>query len=335
MGTWSIRRIELPLKFKWSIARGESEKRENLYITYQDGAFRGSGEVAFMTNRGPSFDDVSNKFKEFLENVPDNINGLEEMMLVLEQESLEDYPNLRFGLESAYIHFLAELLDGDVASVLGINSKQKAQTCFSLPILEKSKYAAFIEQHQLKRFHALKIKIKDSDPSIIETIANCYEGALWIDANECFDNLAVFLGFLAGIKHLKVELIEQPFSKNNFEAFFELKKINNSGIKIIADESLGNGNITQDYKKAFDGVNIKLMKAGGYFKALKQIRDARSLGLQVMLGCMLESSLGIYSAFNICDSVDYIDLDSVLFLQEDPLNLVFEEKGVLQLTNNQ
>ena len=62
---------------------------------------------------------------------------------------------------------------------------------------------------------------------------------------------------------------------------------------------------------------------------MKQIRDARELGIKTMLGCMIESTLGISSALNLAFGVDYFDLDSFLFLEKDPFGLVTEEKGRL------
>ena len=76
----------------------------------------------------------------------------------------------------------------------------------------------------------------------------------------------------------------------------------------------------------FDGVNIKIMKSGGLLCAVSQMQTARDLGLKVMLGCMVESSLGISYALALSSLGDYFDLDGFLFLKEDPFSLV-EEKG--------
>ena len=70
-----------------------------------------------------------------------------------------------------------------------------------------------------------------------------------------------------------------------------------------------------------------MMKAGGYLRAIKQLRQAKSLGLKTMLGCMVETSLGISSALNIAGGVDYFDLDGCLLIKEDPYKLISEENG--------
>lgn len=336
MATWSIKRVQLPLKFTWNIARGKCSERENLYISYQDGDFIGTGEVAFMTNEGKTITEIENRFQQFSEEVAKNINGLEDMMAILEDSDLDDFTQLRFGIESAYVHFLAQLLNGNVQSVLGIETVTKRQTCFSLPILEKDQYGDFIKEHQLERFSALKIKVnKESGLGALKEVRDKYQGDLWVDANESFSDVQDCLHFLKEAKAFHVKIMEQPFKRNDYQSFMNLKDVNQTGILIFADESLTYGAITDNFSQYFDGVNIKLMKAGGYFSALRQIREAKKLGLKVLLGCMLESSLGIYSAMNICSGADYIDLDSTLFLTEDPLNLVYEESGLIQISSNQ
>ena len=336
MAKWSAKRIKMPLKYKWNISRGECIERVNLFISYEDGQLSGIGEVAFMTHEGPSIEEIELEFSQFLESVPKDINGLEDMMAVFENLDFELSPNLRFGIESAYVHFLASLLDGNVQNVLGVETVTKAQTSYSLPILKSGEYTEFIKLNKLNRFSALKIKVNGVDClPLLEEISEAYDGSLWLDANESFQNANETLSFIENIKKYNIDLIEQPLKRDMFEDSIFLKTHNDSGIKLIADESLTNGVVHAGYCDAYDGVNIKLMKAGGYFSALRQMREAKPLKLKVMVGCMLESSLGIYSALNILEGANYIDLDSVLFFEKDPFNLVFEESGQIQYSQNQ
>ena len=104
---------------------------------------------------------------------------------------------------------------------------------------------------------------------------------------------------------------------------------------IFADESVQDGRIIDDFQLGFHGINVKLSKAGGYYKAQRQLKEARELGLKTMLGCMVESSLGISCAMNIAHGVDYFDLDGFLLLKEDPMKLVYEEMGKLYFSHQQ
>ncbi len=335
MAKWFIERIKLPLKYRWSIARGSSDTRENLIITFRDGDFSGKGEVAFLTGAGITIEEIEKEFESFCSLVPPAINGLEEMMEILESGELDIHSNLRFGIESAYVHFVSQILGGSVSHVLGIDKVTKVKTCFSLPILPSEEYQAFIEKHNLARFHSLKIKVKgDESLEGLISILKTFSGQLWLDANESFKTADEVRLFCDKLDMSRIDIIEQPLPTKLYEEQKKLKLMS-LDCDLIADESLGNGAIYEEIAELYDGVNIKLMKAGGYFSALRQIRQAKRFHLKVMLGCMLETSLGISSALNIADGVDYIDLDSFLFLETDPFSLVFEEFGVIQGNVNQ
>ena len=77
------------------------------------------------------------------------------------------------------------------------------------------------------------------------------------------------------------------------------------------------------------GSNVKLMKAGSYQRAREQIEKAKSLNLKTMLGCMVESSLGIAGAMSVSQDVDYFDLDGFLYFKQEPHGLVTENQGFL------
>ena len=67
-----------------------------------------------------------------------------------------------------------------------------------------------------------------------------------------------------------------------------------------------------------DGINIKLAKSGGLREAVRMVHAARALGLSVMLGCMIESQLGIAPAAQIASLADWVDLDGHLLLADEP-----------------
>ena len=84
---------------------------------------------------------------------------------------------------------------------------------------------------------------------------------------------------------------------------------------------------------AYDGINIKLMKAGGIQEAMRMIQVARALGLKIMLGCMIESSVAISAAAQISPLVDYADLDGNLLIANDPFAGVGVKEGKLVLND--
>ena len=74
---------------------------------------------------------------------------------------------------------------------------------------------------------------------------------------------------------------------------------------------------------------MKLMKTGSYSNGLRILREAKAAGMRTMIGCMVETTLGISSALNLSGLADYVDLDSFLLLKDEPFVLVKEQNGIL------
>lgn len=330
MINWGISKLELPLKFPWTISRGQSFLKENYIVEARSKEIFGKGEVAFNVRYGESKAQIEESFARFLDANPSGITTLEELANLVDE--LELPSSLRFGIESAFVHYLCSLTGNTIAELLSLNTVNSVVTSFSLPIMPIGEIASFINKYNLTRFKALKIKIdgNDSDKVIAEVMKN-FGGKLRIDANEAFLDVDQVLKFERSLDRSRVEFIEQPLPASMHEAYIDLKEL--SSFSIMADESVTKEEIIEYYAHRFHAVNIKLMKSGGYIRALRQIRAAKRLGLKVMLGCMVESSLGIMSAMNVASGVDYFDLDGFLFLKSDPFNLVVEENGKLFVAN--
>lgn len=115
---------------------------------------------------------------------------------------------------------------------------------------------------------------------------------------------------------LGVEYIEQPLPMGALDELTQLKK--ECPLPIFLDEDIHTSKDIPRVAHATDGINIKLMKAGGLTEARRMVAVARACGLQVMLGCMIESSLGITAAAHLAPAVDHIDLDAHLLIGNDP-----------------
>ena len=118
------------------------------------------------------------------------------------------------------------------------------------------------------------------------------------------------------LQELCVEIIEQPLAPNDLEGLRLLRS--HSTIPIIADESCVSLDDIPRLAGVVDGVNLKLSKCGGIREALRMIHCARAHGMQVMLGCMVETTLGITAAVQLAPLVDYLDIDGAALLANDP-----------------
>jgi L-alanine-DL-glutamate epimerase-like enolase superfamily enzyme len=115
---------------------------------------------------------------------------------------------------------------------------------------------------------------------------------------------------------LGVEYVEQPLVKHSIAELRELKK--KSPLPIFVDEDSMVAADLPPLAGAVDGINIKLMKSGGLGEAMRMIAVARTLGFQIMVGCMIETAVGITAAAHLGPLVDYLDLDGNLLVSNDP-----------------
>jgi L-alanine-DL-glutamate epimerase-like enolase superfamily enzyme len=98
---------------------------------------------------------------------------------------------------------------------------------------------------------------------------------------------------------------------------------------VIADESFHTARDIPLCAECFHGVNVKLAKSAGLTGAIQALRAARTAGLRTMIGCMVESSLGITAAAHLAELADYLDLDGNLLVANDPFEGVRTEQGRL------
>ena len=178
-------------------------------------------------------------------------------------------------------------------------------------------------------FPLLKVKLNTgADVHVIEAIRGKTSQRLRVDAN-CAWEPGEAVGVIKKLGDLGVEMIEQPVDKNDLEGLKDVT--DNVDVPIFADESVMVASDVPRLAGVVDGINIKLMKCGGISEALRMIHTARALGLDIMIGCMIESSIAIAAAAHITPLVDAADLDGSLLLRDDPYEGVKVENGKLIL----
>jgi L-alanine-DL-glutamate epimerase-like enolase superfamily enzyme len=160
----------------------------------------------------------------------------------------------------------------------------------------------------------LKIKLGgDGDPERIAAIRRAAPAAeLIVDANEGWrpDNLDANVAACAAAG---VTLIEQPLPAGDDGALAIVART----VPICADESVHDRATLSALVGKYDAVNIKLDKAGGLTEALALAADAQTLGFELMVGCMVATSLAIAPAMLVASSARVVDLDGPLLLAKD------------------
>jgi L-alanine-DL-glutamate epimerase-like enolase superfamily enzyme len=149
-----------------------------------------------------------------------------------------------------------------------------------------------------------------------------------VDANGAW-SLRQALKLLPRLAEFGVEFVEQPLPANDLAGMRTLKT---AGIlPIVADESCVRSEDIAAVADCIDGINIKLSKCGGIRQATRMIQEARERGLKVMIGCMIETSLGIAAAAQLAPLADWLDLDGHLLIENDPFEGIDGAAGRLRI----
>ena len=160
-----------------------------------------------------------------------------------------------------------------------------------------------------------KVKVGTADDiAIIKAMRENTDASLRVDANAAWD-LETALKLIPQLKELGVEFVEQPLAKGNWEGMKTLYK--ESSLPLFADEACVVESDVEKCKDHFHGINIKLTKCSGITPALRMIKTARELDMQVMVGCMNESTVGSAAIAHLLPLIDHADMDGPLLLEED------------------
>jgi len=328
---WSIEEKKLDLIYNWKISRNETMQKTNFFVTVENDGYQGMGEVAPNVRYGETPEIIKAQFADFIKNIPHGLNSPGELQAIF--KDLRICHSLQFGIESSLIHYLSLKNNKPVYEYLGLPAPGPIYTSYTLPIMEPGLIRDFLEKLNLARFKSLKIKINSADgKEMIEEVSRCTSLPLRVDANEAWKDVEKLIIFIESLKKYNIEFLEQPLPADFNEEYIYLKK--NSQLELMADESITNEGNFYILAQQFHGINMKLMKAGGYMNGLKILNEARKHGLKTMIGCMIETTLGISSAMNICHNINYIDLDGSFIIKNEPFKLATEKNGRLYFFNN-
>lgn len=203
-------------------------------------------------------------------------------------------------------------------------------TAITISIASPEKMAQ--QAAQAIRFPVLKIKLgSDDDRARVAAVRAARPDArLFIDANAAWQPVDA-VAQLQQLLPYDLELVEQPVARDDIAGMGEVQA--QLQVPVVADESVRSLEDVQRLAAAgVEAVNIKLMKVGGLAPALKMIRAARAAGMRIMLGCMVETSLGVTAMAHLVGLADWLDLDAPLLTANDPFKgIEYDEQGRIHL----
>ncbi|RKY59659.1 MAG: dipeptide epimerase, partial [Candidatus Latescibacterota bacterium] len=210
--------------------------------------------------------------------------------------------------------------------LLGLDGISPPPTSFTIGISTPEEMRSQAEMAR-GRFGALKVKVgSGGEEDALSAVREVWDGPLRIDANGAWGPEEA-ISRIRALKRFGLEFVEQPVPPGDPEALSRVREA--VGVPVFADESALTPEDICALAGKVDGIVVKLAKAGGIRPALRALAAAKACGLKAMLGCMVESSLGIAAAVHLSPLADYVDLDGHLLLAEDPFEGIVIRDGRL------
>jgi L-Ala-D/L-Glu epimerase len=317
----SARIVSLPLGQTFTIARESQDVAELVQVAVVHEGVTGHGEAAPIERYAESAASALAYVERNADVLADDPFALEQVMERLPAEQFA----ARAALDGALHDLQGKLLGLPVWRLLGLR-RTGPPTSWTVWLGDPDDMARRAEQVG-GRFRRLKLKLGGRDGLDIERVRSVRSVArvpLQVDVNEYW-SLDEALDAIPRLAELGVEYVEQPLPAGD-EHGERLKQ--GSPLPIYLDEDCHTlGDVARCAPRAH-GIVVKLAKSGGIREAVAMTHAARALGLGVMLGCMVESGLGIAAAAQIASLCDHVDLDGNLLLASDPWRGVELRDGV-------
>ncbi len=315
----------LYLKHPFKISRRETDAFREVVSVEIDG---GIGEASPAKFYGETVQSAANAFESCSSAFDGNLDHIQDVMREIES-MLEGNYAVKSAIDMALHDRLGKKLGVPLYNLWGLNPQNTPCTSFTIGLDEPNVMAE--KARQAEKYSILKVKLgTNRDIEILQTLRRVTDKPIYVDANTAWTPKEA-VQKIRQLEEYGVELIEQPTKSDDIEGLKYVRE--NSELPIIADESVKKVSDIPDLVEAVDGINIKLVKCGGISEALRMIHIARAHGLLVMIGCMIESSLGITAAAHLSPLVNYADLDGNLLISNDPYSGVTLDSGKLILPN--
>jgi L-alanine-DL-glutamate epimerase-like enolase superfamily enzyme len=313
----SVRVERWPIRGAFTIARGS--KREAVVVVAEigDGARTGRGECVPYARYGESVEGVVEAIESTRKALED---GLDRKALA----SLLPPGAARNALDCALWDLEAKRAGQRAAVLAGLPPLHDVATAFTISLAAPETMAK--QAGTARGFPLLKLKLGgDGDAERIAAVrAALPEARLIADANEAWQPDETE-SLLAAAAAARVELVEQPLPAGEDEILETITR----PIPVCADESVHDSTSLDALTTRYDAVNIKLDKTGGLTEALHTATRARALGLKVMVGSMVATSLAMAPALLVAQDADWVDLDGPLLLERDREPGLAYEAGVV------
>jgi L-alanine-DL-glutamate epimerase-like enolase superfamily enzyme len=327
-GKWETEIVRLKLRHTWTTTMSSSEFRDTLHARFTRDGITGYGEGAPIVRYHEDAMGCQKALEPHLAFL-DAANPLEFEKLKAELfQKFEGNFAAKAAVDVALMDWVGKRMNVPLYRLLGLDPAAAPLTTFSIgidtPEITRQKVK------EAEAFPVLKIKVglKTDEPTI-EAVRSVTKKPLRVDANEGWTDKEEAVRKINWLETQGVEFVEQPMPAHMIE---ETRWVRSRvHLPLIADEAAVNVRAIPKLVDAFDGINVKLDKCGGFQEAMRMIQVAQSLGFKTMLGCMISSSVSVTAAAHLSPLVDYADLDGNLLIANDMFAGVTVREGKLVL----
>ena len=328
-------RVSLPLADAFTISRGTQETAENVVVRLTDeGGMTGHGAAAPSPHYGETVDTVEAVLPTLIEAAesvgdPHAIERIERRM----RERVRRNPAARAAVSIALHDLAAKRLGVPLYRLWGLDPSTCPPTSFTIGLDTTERVEEKTEAAVEAGYSTLKLKLgTDRDAELLSAVRDAAPDAtLRVDANEAWTpREAVEKSQL--LDEYDVEFVEQPTPAAHPDGLRYVYE--RSTVPVALDESVETLVDVPQVADYCDIVNLKLMKCGGLREARRMIHTARAHGLEVMLGCMVETNAAIAAACHLAPLLDYADLDGALLLEADDYDGLDLSNGVIRLPDD-
>lgn len=305
--------VTLNLRTTFRIAHGASDQRHNVIAFLEEGI----GEAAAVPYYGDtqaSLMDYLSEAEKALEVMPEEPFWIDEILGRLPPGC----PAARAAIDIALHDLWGKRLGQPLYRLLGLNPNRLPQTSFTIAMDEPDVMARRAAE---SGYPILKIKLGgEDDEALVRAIREATSARLRVDANAGWSRQQA-ADLIPRLAQYDLEFIEQPLPAGDLDDLRWLRQeLQSQGMKvpIFVDESVRTAKDLAAHAGVVDGVVVKVMKSGGLREALRLIHTAQAFDMQIMLSCMVETSVGVTAAAHLAPLCDYADLDGPLLILNDP-----------------
>jgi len=319
-----FKRTRTPFKESFITDSGAKTAQEAFLVAIEYNGFRGIGETPILSKHSPSLEsmtiDLQGKAKlieEYAFTAPDRFWHFCHHL----------YPQNPFlvgALDLAYWHLYSQIEKKSIATILDLPEPQKVSTFRTLSQGSTEDLLTNIKENPWPQY---RVQVQDeASLQTLEALRENTSSKIMVDMNAAWTYAEAKKAILR-LEKAKVEFIEQPLDKGDWENMKKLK--DDFSTPFYAKESFQSEKDVAKCSEAFNGISVKLSQCSGLTPAVRIAKEAKGLGLQTMLACKQESETGVYPAVQIASLFDCCDVSGPLLLDKPLQKISYSDGNII------